>query len=152
MDSATPPAASPAGCVVNQLLGKTASGVPCSRLCWNSDTRTPATCTTSGHSRALPHLLCSPVTVWQGWGEYPGGAWCASRNGPTCGPPHNLIPRMAEHTPGSYWQGYARLLTPISNRTLCASPSLQDAQYCNSAGVPQSAHGASLQTLEEPCE
>eukprot|EP00983_Pelagomonas_calceolata_P085547 1156583-Pelagomonas_calceolata.AAC.4 len=32
---ATPPEASPAGCVENQLLGKQASGVPWARLCSN---------------------------------------------------------------------------------------------------------------------
>jgi hypothetical protein len=39
----TPPAASPAACVENQLLGKHASGVPCARLCWKRLTLTPAT-------------------------------------------------------------------------------------------------------------
>ena len=38
VDSLSPPAASPAGCVLNQLLGKQASGVPCCRLCSNSFT------------------------------------------------------------------------------------------------------------------
>jgi hypothetical protein len=44
VSSFTPPAASPLACVLNQLFGNTASGVPCSWLCWNSVTWTPATC------------------------------------------------------------------------------------------------------------
>lgn len=56
----TPPTASSAACVENQLLGKHASGVPCAKLCWKRLTFTPATSVSCRCNSANSAHTCAP--------------------------------------------------------------------------------------------